>query len=185
MHSLEDSDGRSTFNTQEVEAVAECCVAFLEAGLQPVDIGIISPYRAQVGRIKARLQAHGPIAASVEVASVDSYQGREKEVIIFSTVRSNPHRRVGFTSDKARINVAFTRARRGFIVFGNSRTLRSDAETWRHWLSWVRQRGLVAPEIPKQQMLCLTQSDVASDIVSDGRPLEPVDIPASFMNMLD
>ena len=185
MHSLEDSDGRSTFNTQEVEAVAECCVAFLEAGLQPVDIGIISPYRAQVGRIKARLQAHGPIAASVEVASVDSYQGREKEVIIFSTVRSNPHRRVGFTSDKARINVAFTRARRGFIVFGNSRTLRSDAETWRHWLSWVRQRGLVAPEIPKQQMLRLTQSDVASDIVSDGTPLEPVDIPVSFMNMLD
>ena len=71
------------------------------------------------------------------------YQGREKEVIIFSAVRSNPDGNVGFLSDRRRLNVAITRAKRGLIVLGDPQTLRFDP-TWRSWLDWADERGLFA-----------------------------------------
>jgi regulator of nonsense transcripts 1 len=74
---------------------------------------------------------------------VDGYQGREKEVIIFSAVRSNTDGIVGFLSDRRRLNVAITRAKRGLIVLGDPQTLRYDP-TWRSWLDWAEERGLFA-----------------------------------------
>lgn len=79
----------------------------------------------------------------IKVASVDGFQGSEKEVIVFSTVRSNEERNVGFLSDHRRLNVALTRAKRGLIVIGNKRTLCAD-ETWKAWFSWVEKHGLEA-----------------------------------------
>lgn len=64
------------------------------------------------------------------------------QVILFSAVRSNPARAVGFLADARRLNVALTRARRGLVVFGSASTLSADP-TWAAWLAWVRQRGLV------------------------------------------
>jgi regulator of nonsense transcripts 1 len=81
--------------------------------------------------------------AGLEINSVDGYQGREKEVIIFSAVRSNPDGIVGFLSDRRRLNVAITRAKRGLIVLGDPQTLRFDP-TWRSWLDWADERGLFA-----------------------------------------
>jgi superfamily I DNA and/or RNA helicase len=80
---------------------------------------------------------------SVEVHTVDGYQGREKEVILFSCVRSNDEGNVGFLADSRRLNVALTRARRGLIVVGDPDTLRSD-ETWSAWLAHIRSRNLEA-----------------------------------------
>ena len=74
-----------------------------------------------------------------EVKTVDEYKGREKEVIIFSCVRSNPEQNVGFLSEKRRLNVALTRAKRGLIVIGDPATLRGD-DNWRAWLEYVRDR---------------------------------------------
>lgn len=72
----------------------------------------------------------------LEVKTVDGFQGRKKEVIIFSAVRSNPARDVGFMDDRRRLNVALTRARRGLIVAGSRKTL-SASTIWKKWLAWV------------------------------------------------
>lgn len=78
----------------------------------------------------------------IEVRSVDGFQGREKELIIFSAVRSNRQGRVGFLKDWRRLNVAITRARSGLIVIGDSKTLRHD----RHWcafIEWCKQENVI------------------------------------------
>jgi hypothetical protein len=86
--------------------------------------------------------------AQIEVSSVDGFQGREKEIILFSCVRSNTSGTLGFLADARRVNVAFTRARRGLIVFGHPPTLGCELGTWARWLAWARAHGLVVGEEP-------------------------------------
>jgi len=84
----------------------------------------------------------GPALTGLEIKTVDGFQGREKEVVVFSAVRSNDRGSVGFLSDARRLNVAITRARRGLIVIGDARTLSRDP-TWRAWLAWAAGQGAV------------------------------------------
>ncbi len=88
------------------------------AGVDSSDIAIITPYVAQVKKLKLMLPDK-----SVEIGSIDSFQGREKEVVIVSLVRSNDQGEVGFLSDTRRMNVGMTRARRLLIVIGDSATI--------------------------------------------------------------
>jgi len=88
-------------------------------------------------------QAPPPPPPRVEVRSVDGFQGRERELVVFSAVRSNPSGRVGFLSDARRLNVALTRARRGLVVVGDARTLARGDPTWRAWLAWARREGVL------------------------------------------
>ena len=78
----------------------------------------------------------------IEVRSVDGFQGREKELIIFSAVRSNRQGRVGFLKDWRRLNVAITRARSGLIVIGDSRTLRHDRH-WSAFIEWCKEENVL------------------------------------------
>jgi superfamily I DNA and/or RNA helicase len=105
----------------------------------PKTIGVVTPYSGQVQLIKsmiasdAELQALQGFSATIEVKSVDGYQGRERDVIIFSAVRSNRQGKVGFLSDWRRLNVAMTRARNALIVVGD---LDSLAEGDKHWAAF-------------------------------------------------
>lgn len=143
---FEMDDGVSKFNEAEAEAACNAVGMLLAGGQCTVsDIAVVTPYAAQaklIRRMTRRLQeSSGP--PFIEVSSVDGFQGREKEAVIFSAVRSNDYGAIGFTSDWRRVNVSFTRARRALIVIGNDATLRrGDPETWGPWLAWVDAHGL-------------------------------------------
>lgn len=118
-----EEDSGSRHNPGEADRVVRVVRRWLAAGVPAGSIGVITPYRAQVRKLRERL-ADVP---DVEVDSVDGFQGRENEAIVISLVRSNPAGRIGFLADARRTNVAFTRARRALVVIGDSATLSSDA----------------------------------------------------------
>ncbi|MFO0927274.1 MAG: AAA domain-containing protein [Gemmataceae bacterium] len=115
----QEPDGESRLNPQEATLAARKVRQLLEAGVSAEAIAVIAPYAAQV-RLLRRLLADVP---GLEVDSVDGFQGREKEAVVLSLVRSNAEGEVGFLADLRRTNVALTRARRGLIVVGDSATL--------------------------------------------------------------
>ena len=146
---LQDEDGSSRSNYAEAAKVLNVVKGLLEIGdLSTKDIGVITPYNGQVRILSDLFQQAGgrdlgePFHG-LEIKSVDGYQGREKEVIVFSTVRANDTGEVGFLSDRRRLNVALTRAKRGLIIIGNPNTLRHNG-TWNSWLDWVGERNLFA-----------------------------------------
>jgi hypothetical protein len=139
-------DGVSKFNEAEAAAACDAVSALLAGGQCTVsDIAVVTPYAAQarlIRRMTRRLNlTSGP--PFIEVSSVDGFQGREKEAVVFSAVRSNDYGAIGFTGDWRRINVSFTRSRRALIVIGNDQTLRrGDPDTWMPWLAWADAYGL-------------------------------------------
>ncbi|GLC67816.1 hypothetical protein PLESTF_000610500 [Pleodorina starrii] len=121
----EVSRGGSKSNRAEALVVAGMVRHMLAAGMSPADIGIVTPYIAQVQLLSNLLMPLVPAGGPpLEVSSVDGYQGREKEVMVFSTVRANPSASLGFLEDWRRLNVAITRPRRALILVGNADTLR-------------------------------------------------------------
>ncbi len=134
-------DGASKENPAEASWAVKILIGLVEGGeVDLSDIGIVTPYAGQVRAIRDMVPES---LQSVEVRTVDGYQGREKDVIIFSCVRSNKDGNVGFLSDPRRLNVALTRSRRGLVVVGDPETLRSD-ENWRSWIEHIRSRKLEA-----------------------------------------
>ena len=140
---VEVDDGVSKMNEAEARAACDAVHMLLDAGCSVSDVAVVTPYAAQVRLIKRLTRQLVNRPPYVEVSSVDGFQGREKEAVIFSAVRSNDHGSVGFVSDWRRVNVSFTRARRALIVIGNDVCLRrGDVETWAPWISWADSQGI-------------------------------------------
>jgi superfamily I DNA and/or RNA helicase len=116
-----EPDGESKLNPGEGKLVLRLVRELTEAGLEPDQLGVIAPYAAQVRWLRDRLDE-----PRLEIDTVDGFQGREKEAIIVTMVRSNGEGEIGFLKDTRRTNVALTRARRKLIVIGDSATLAAN-----------------------------------------------------------
>lgn len=117
-HEEIEPNGESKRNLKEGAFVLRKVRQLQEAGLHPRDIAVIAPYAAQVRWLREQWDAD-----DLEIDTVDGFQGREKEAVLISCVRSNTTGEIGFLADTRRMNVALTRARRKLIVVGDSATL--------------------------------------------------------------
>jgi len=130
-----DGDEGSRCNENEATIVNNWVVKLVDVGILPSQIAIITPYQAQVTLLTSLLRPkYGP---SLEIGTVDGMQGREKEAVIISLVRSNDMREVGFLKEKRRMNVAMTRAKRHLCIVGDSSTVCHGGSYLKKWLAWL------------------------------------------------
>ena len=115
--------------------------------LSPRTIGVVTPYSGQVQLIKSLIANNAEIismagkeSASIEVMSVDGYQGRERDVIILSAVRSNRQGNLGFLKDWRRLNVALTRAKSSLWIVCKCEAV-SKFNFWKALLKNAKERG--------------------------------------------
>ncbi|BES94730.1 nonsense-mediated mRNA decay protein 1 [Nesidiocoris tenuis] len=138
--------GTSYLNRTEAANVEKMTTRFLRAGVKPEQIGVITPYEGQRAYLVQYMQYQGALPAKlyqeIEVASVDAFQGREKDLIIMSCVRSNEHQGIGFLNDPRRLNVALTRAKYGIIIVGNPKVL-SKQPLWNHLLNFYKEQKVL------------------------------------------
>lgn len=132
----------SYLNRAEAMACERILSAFTKAGIKAQQIGVITPYEGQRAHLVNNLvrNTQPDFHQNLEISSVDSFQGREKDYIIFSCVRSNDsynnaNLNIGFLSDPRRLNVAITRAKYGLIILGNPKLLSKDP-LWNSFLSY-------------------------------------------------
>ena len=119
---LDPAGTGSFYNEGEADIVVQHVFSLLYAGVNPKAIAVQSPYVAQVQLLRDKLDEF-PEAAGVEVATIDSFQGREADAVIISMVRSNTLGAVGFLGDSRRMNVAITRGRKHVAVVCDSSTI--------------------------------------------------------------
>ncbi|GAB7020887.1 DEAD/DEAH box helicase [Halostagnicola bangensis] len=122
------TNGNSLYNLEEARAVAKQVKLLVQNGVDPSDVGVITAYSGQVGEVINRVnQLEIDNSRRVDVDTVDSFQGGEREAIIVSFVRSNDEGHSGFLEfpdeGPRRLNVALTRARKRLVLIGNWETL--------------------------------------------------------------
>lgn len=113
-------NGLRITNPCEADLTTQLVESLITTGVAPTDIGVITLYRSQLALIKLSLRHH----SGVEMHTADKFQGRDKEVVVLSLVRSNEEQNVGeLLKDWRRVNVALTRARTKLLVLGSKSTL--------------------------------------------------------------
>ncbi len=122
-------------NMSEAELVVQTVESLTKCGVPGEEMGVITPYLSQVKLIRRLLEKR---TLKCEVRSVDGFQGREKEVIIISFVRSNLAKEIGFVKDSRRLNVALTRAKSKLILVGDSSTLKAN-EPFDRLFDWLEK----------------------------------------------
>ncbi|KAH0794228.1 regulator of nonsense transcripts 1 [Histomonas meleagridis] len=142
----EQSDnGASYINRLEAYLVSQIISKLCHAGVDPNQIGVITPYAGQRFYLKQFLSTAGDLPMElysyIEVASVDSFQGGERDYIIFSCVRNNKST-IGFLKDPRRLNVALTRARKGLMIIGSAKCLSMDI-SWYALIKHFQERQVL------------------------------------------
>ena len=146
----EGLQGLSFVNKAEAELTLDTLQQYFERiGKQRItderiDVGIISPYRAQVQllrRLNMKKEFFKPYRRQISVNTVDGFQGQERDVIVISLVRSNDEGQIGFLRDLRRMNVAMTRARMKLIIIGNRDTMTRHPFYRRLW-KYVKELGV-------------------------------------------
>ncbi|XP_033925659.1 helicase MOV-10 [Melopsittacus undulatus] len=150
----------SFFNTTEIEVLVEYLKKLLQSrgkggcpSVSPKEVGIITPYRKQVEKIRKAITSLDPVLRALpdisllKVGSVEQFQGQERRIILISTVRScgeyfqlDQNFKLGFLKNPKRFNVAITRAKALLIVVGNPAVLSKDKH-WERFLRYCRDEG--------------------------------------------
>jgi len=131
-------DSTSWQNPGEAKFIKEILNALVQIGVKTKDIGIITPYDDQCDILKRYLKRF----KDLEIKTVDGFQGREKEIIIVSFVRSNKKGEIGFLEDLRRLNVCLTRARKKLIIVGDSFTL-SKNKFYKLLIEYFKENGKI------------------------------------------
>lgn len=121
--SREVANGSRIVNECEVAITTQLVESLITVGIDPSEIGVITLYRSQLALLKQAMRQH----SSIEMYTADKFQGRDKEVIVLSLVRSNEALNVGdLLKDWRRVNVAFTRARTKLLIIGSASTIKGN-----------------------------------------------------------
>ncbi|WVQ73931.1 hypothetical protein IAR50_003512 [Cryptococcus sp. DSM 104548] len=164
---------KSLANYGDAELVVDIVADLLHKNpeMKVSDIGIITPYLGQIKVLQSSLfaaetrekliellgEARTDEIGDIEIKTVDGFEGREKEVIIFSTVRCNPGGYIGFLGDWRRVNVGLTRAKRALIMVGNKRTLstakmgarsndslpQGGSKVWKDFMAFLKEEKMI------------------------------------------
>ena len=133
--------GDSKSNEMEALLATRHVVRLLDAGVRAEDIAIVTPYNGQLSLLSQHLKQKEERFARLELGSVDGFQGREKEAVVVSLVRSNAEHEVGFLGEKRRLNVAMTRPKRHLCVIGDSETVGKGSEFLKRWMGFLEEEA--------------------------------------------
>ena len=131
---------KSTMNIQEAAFCKDLLKTFSRSyddAFKTLNVGIISPYSRQIKELKIAVERGGCAYKNIEISSVDSFQGREKDIIIFSCVRAPVGKTIGFLADVRRMNVAITRAKYSLWIVGNSELLKTN-DIWSDLIKYAK-----------------------------------------------
>ncbi len=136
MHEERTAKGStSKHNPGEASIVQNVVNKLVDLNVTPHTIGVISPYDDQIDLLLKKIKHEG-----LEIKTVDGFQGREKDVILLSLVRSNHWGVIGFLEDERRLNVSITRPRKKLVIVGDSKTLSAN-RTYRDMIDYISTRG--------------------------------------------
>ncbi|KAF1962172.1 DNA-binding protein SMUBP-2 [Byssothecium circinans] len=130
--------GDSKSNEAEAALVKMHVSNLVGAGVKAEDIAVVTPYNAQLAILSGMLKEAFP---GIELGSVDGFQGREKEAVIVSLVRSNAEHEVGFLAEKRRLNVAMTRPKRHLCVIGDAETVGRGSKFLKAWMAFLEEKA--------------------------------------------
>ena len=146
-------------NKEEAKTIGEIVPNLQDLGIQKEQLGIICPYRGQVGEIRRQL------SPAITVDTVDRFQGSDREIIILSLTESEFHGSKGFADDR-RLNVAITRAKKKLIVIGDPNTSKGILGRYMKYLQTnAKTIGTIKPK-PEKEKLIIQETIVVADRIS-------------------
>ncbi|KAI4737866.1 DNA helicase [Aureobasidium sp. EXF-12298] len=130
--------GESKSNELEAAIVKKHVQSLVDAGVKAEDIAVVTPYNGQLAVLSKLLKEK---FVGIELGSIDGFQGREKEAVVVSLVRSNAEHEVGFLAEKRRLNVAMTRPKRHLCIVGDSETVGRGSKFLKSWMEFLEENA--------------------------------------------